>query len=54
MEKTIYPNCPTFDMTCPYCLASGECIIDNPAEECEDFIAYAGIVEDEKDEEDGI
>lgn len=29
--------CPTFDCTCPYCLASGECIIDDPINECDDY-----------------
>lgn len=35
-----YIECPTYDLTCPYCLVSGECIIDNPAEECDDYAAY--------------
>ena len=33
-------HCPAFDMTCPYCLASGECTIDNPKEECEEYWYY--------------
>lgn len=37
MKENKYPNCPICDYFCPYCLASGECIIDNPIEECDDF-----------------
>lgn len=37
-----YPECPLFDMECPYCLASGECTIDNPLEECDDYYYYNG------------
>ena len=40
VEKKNYPECPAFDMTCPYCLASGECTIDNPKEECEEYWYY--------------
>lgn len=40
MEKQNYPDCPIFDMNCPYCLASGECIIDNPMTECDDYYYY--------------
>lgn len=36
------PNCPTFDTSCPYCLANGECTIDNPLEECDDYFYYNG------------
>lgn len=42
--------CPDFDMTCPYCLASGECIIDNPMEECDVFFYYNGYEEEEEEE----
>lgn len=42
MEKRNYPNCPTFDVSCPYCLASGEYTIDNPMEECDDYCYYMG------------
>ena len=41
-----YPECPLFDMTCPYCLASGECTIDNPKEECDDYYYYNGEEEE--------
>ena len=43
----IYPDCPTFDMTCPYCLASGECTIDNPYFECDDYYYYKQGEEEE-------
>ena len=42
MEIKKYPECPTFDTGCPYCLASGECTIDNPLEECDDYYYYNG------------
>ncbi len=35
-----YPICPEYDLSCPYCLASGECIIDNPIEECDIYGYY--------------
>lgn len=44
MPERKYPECPIFDMSCPYCLASGECTIDDPASECDD---YAAFTEDE-------
>lgn len=46
MKERKYPDCPAFDFTCPYCLASGECIIDNPAEECDTWYYYYGEEED--------
>ena len=49
VEIIKYPDCPTFDFTCPYCLASGECIIDNPKEECEEYWYY-----NQEEEEDEI
>ena len=45
MEKTNYPECPMFDMGCPYCLASGECTIGDPMNECDDYYYYMGEVE---------
>lgn len=45
-----YPDCPAFDCTCPYCLASGECIIDNPKEECDTWYYYNGEEEEEENE----
>lgn len=42
MEKVNYHECPIFDMGCPYCLASGECTIDNPMSECDDYYYYMG------------
>ena len=50
MEIKEYPECPMFDTGCPYCLASGECTIGNPLEECDDYYYYCG--EEEDDEED--
>ena len=44
-----YHECPEFDMTCPYCLASGECIIDNPMDECDTYY-YFNSDEDEEEE----
>ena len=35
-----YPECPVFDMTCPYCLASGECTLSHPEDECTDYQAF--------------
>lgn len=32
-------ECPAFDMTCPHCLASGECTLTYPENECETFQA---------------
>jgi len=49
IEIIKYPDCPTFDFTCPYCLASGECIIDNPKEECDEYWYY-----NQEEEEDEI
>lgn len=34
-------ECPIFDMTCPYCLASGECTLTHPERECDDYAAFA-------------
>jgi hypothetical protein len=48
-EEMKYPNCPAEDYTCPYCLASGECIIDNPKEECDTWYYYN---EEEEEEEE--
>lgn len=50
MEKRKYPDCPAFDCTCPYCLASGECTIDNPKEECDTWYYYYGEEEEEENE----
>ena len=38
--ETIY--CPTGDFSCPYFGARGVCLIDNPAEECDDYFAAVG------------
>lgn len=40
-------NCPTFDMTCPYCLASGECTLTHPELDCDDYAAFVDEMEDE-------
>lgn len=44
--------CPTFDCTCPYCLASGECIINDPMNECDDYAAFVDYEELEVDEDE--
>lgn len=44
-DKTIY--CPTGDFSCPYFAAHGVCLLENPAEECDDYY-YAVGDEDEK------
>lgn len=33
-------ECPIFDMSCPYCLASGECMLTHPEDECDDYMAF--------------
>lgn len=50
IPKKEYPECPMFDTGCPYCLASGECTIGNPLEECDDYYYYYR----EEDEEDDL
>ena len=40
-------ECPTFDMTCPYCLASGECTLDCPENDCTDYQYFYGEDEEE-------
>lgn len=36
--------CPIEDYNCPYCNANGECMMDRPQDECDDFMAmYADI-----------
>lgn len=44
-DKTIY--CPTGDAFCPYFGPHGECGIDNPAEECDDYWSMMGDEDDE-------
>lgn len=39
--------CPTCDFSCPYCGTYGECELDNPAEECDDYYAVMGDEDDE-------
>lgn len=34
MPTAKYLDCPVFDMECPYCLASGECVLTYPEQEC--------------------
>lgn len=43
-KKTIY--CPTNDFSCPYCGTYGECNLDNPAEECDDYYYAVGDEEE--------
>ena len=39
--------CPIEDYNCPYCNANGECMMDRPQDECDDFQAmYADITID--------
>lgn len=33
-------ECPIYDTSCPYCLASGECTLTHPEDECTDFMCY--------------
>ena len=42
-EKDI--QCPTGDISCPYCSQEGFCNLERPWEECDD---YYGVVGDEK------
>lgn len=44
-------NCPIFDMSCPYCLASGECTCDNPLAECDEAWYYCNGEYEEMEEE---
>lgn len=41
-KTNYYPDCPIFDISCPYCLASGECTIGDPINECDDYYYYMG------------
>jgi len=45
--KKEYPECPVFDTGCPYCLASGECTLTHPEDECDDYYYYNGEEEEE-------
>lgn len=39
--------CPTENYNCPWCNANGECMLDRPQDECDDFMtAYADITID--------
>lgn len=40
-------NCPVPDFLCPYCDTYGNCQLDNPAEECDDYYAMVGDEEEE-------
>ena len=43
--------CPIEDYNCPCCNANGECMMDRPQDECDDFItAYEDITIDRGDE----
>ena len=39
--------CPVGDFSCPYYGARGACLLENPAEECDDYYAMIGDDEDE-------
>lgn len=42
--------CPIEDYNCPYCNANGECMMDRPQDECDDFMAaYADITIDKEE-----
>ena len=47
MKKKIFP-CPSFDFTCPYYDANGNCMIDDPLNEC-DAWAFAEFFEGEEE-----
>lgn len=49
-EEKKMKKCPLFDTSCPYCLASGECTLTHPEEDCDDYYYYNG----EEEEEDEI
>lgn len=46
-----YKECPIFDMTCPNCLASGECLLHYPEDDCDEYKQYYDdpVEEDEDD-----
>ena len=39
-EVSKMKKCPVCDMACPYINRSGNCVLDNPAEECDEFAYY--------------
>lgn len=39
--------CPVFDLSCPYLTHSGECLLENPMLECDDYYAMVGDEEEE-------
>lgn len=46
-ETWTRPICPIGDYYCPYYNYNGECTMDRPQDECEDFMAaYADITID--------
>ena len=48
--NTELKKCPLFDLSCPYCLVSGECTLTYPEKECDDFWYY-NQEEGEKEDE---
>ena len=34
------PECPQFDLDCPYCLSNGKCSLENVADECDEYAYY--------------
>lgn len=40
-------ECPVLDYGCPYCTMDGECTIEDPMEECDDYYYYYGEKEEE-------
>ena len=47
-----YKDCPIFDETCPYCSANGECLLDHPEDDCDDYQWFHNdpVEEDGEDE----
>lgn len=41
-------KCPLFDISCPYCLVSGECTLTHPEDDCDDYYYYNGEEEEEE------
>lgn len=39
--------CPSDDYTCPYLTIDGECTLDDPMADCDDYYYYNGDDDDE-------
>ena len=42
-EKAVM--CPSNDFGCPYWAESGNCTLEDPAHNCDDYIYYVGVEE---------